>query len=177
MLFHASPRHSPLFPVFLISLFLLIFSLPVAAKSLYVNNSGSPACSDATAYADNTASAPWCSLLRATWGNTTRTDPSTPSEAARAGDTVYVTAGTYRTASYFSVTPVYQPANSGAPGSPIVFQATGTVTLTTTHAPAVEPWGTGSPIIGSELKDYIVWDGFTINQHDVNYRYGKGYRK
>src|SRR3989338_215457 len=48
------------------------------------------------------------------------------------------------------------------------------VTLTTTDAPAAYPWGSGSPIIGSEGQDYITWDGFTINQHDINYRFGNG---
>src|SRR3990167_5050929 len=101
------------------------------AKLLYVNNGGSPSCSDNTSYAANDAAHPWCSLLRATWGNTTRTGPSTPSEAAQAGDTVYVTAGTYQTTSFNSREPVYNPANSGTAGNRIVFQAVGTVTLTT----------------------------------------------
>ena len=56
LLFHASPRHSPLFPVFLISLFLLIFSLPVAAKTLYVDGA---AGNDATTWAANGPSNPW----------------------------------------------------------------------------------------------------------------------
>src|SRR3989338_6765955 len=136
-------------------LFILLMPMAAQAKLLYVNNGGSPSCSDNTSYAANDAAHPWCSLLRATWGNTTRTGPSTPSEAAQAGDTVYVTACTYQTTSFNSRIPVYNPANSGALGAYITFQAVGTVRLITTNAPAAPPWNTGSPIIGAAGRTHI----------------------
>src|SRR3989344_3806224 len=154
---------------------ILLMPMAAQAKLLYVNNGGSPSCSDNTSYAANDAAHPWCSLLRATWGNTNRMGNSTPAQAAQAGDTVYVATGTYQTQSFDSRTPVYNPANSGTSESNrIVFQAVGTVRLITTNAPAAPPWNTGSPIIGADNRDYITWDGFTINQHDIDYTYGNG---
>src|SRR3989344_5436495 len=153
---------------------ILLMPMAAQAKLLYVNKGGPPSGSDNASYAANDAAHPWCSLLRATWGNTNRMGNSTPAQAAQAGDTVYVTAGTYQSTSRRGREAFYSPANSGSVGSRIVFQAVGTVTLTTTDAPAVSPYNTGSPIIGSEGQDYITWDGFTINQHDINYRFGNG---
>ena len=51
LLFHASPRHSPLFPVFLIPLFLLTLSLPVEAKSLYVDGAAGRGAGGIACYA------------------------------------------------------------------------------------------------------------------------------
>src|SRR3990167_70930 len=132
-------------------------------KALYVNNSGSPACSDATTYANNSQANPWCSLLRATWGNTTRTGPSTPSQAAVAGDTVYITAGTYiSTVSNLNsrYDALYNPTNSGTVNGPITFQASGTVTL---QGPDIY-----APIIGANGKNYIHWTGpFYIDEANI----------
>jgi hypothetical protein len=156
-------------------LFLLIFPCAVSAKILYVNNSGSPACSDNTTYASNSSTSPWCSLLRATWGNTTRTGSSTSSQAAQAGDLVLVSAGTYQTTNFNNSQPVYLPANNGTLGNPIIFRAVGTVELTTTGAPGSDVYNDGSPIIGAwDSGSYSHWDGFTINQSNINYRGGYG---
>jgi len=140
----------------LASFILMLLCGPAFAKSLYVNNSGSPACSDSTNYATNDSSNPWCTIGRAAWGSTSRSSPNTD-EAASAGDTVYVTAGTYTgngTGNLFQV--LYNPANSGTDNNTrIVFQAVGLVKLVTTP--------TGGPIIGADGKNYITWDGFYID--------------
>ena len=129
----------------------LMLAAPATAKDLYVNNSGTPACSDATTYANNDAASPWCTVGRAAWGSTNRAAPNT-SEAAQAGDHVYVTAGTYTTVgSDFKFTPAYQPANSGTEESPIVFEAVGAVITTYTS-------GVG-PVIGAEERHWITWKG------------------
>ena len=56
------------------------------AEILYVNNSGSPACSDSTSYRENSPSMPWCTLLRAVRGNSdgNRNSSGVPAETARA---------------------------------------------------------------------------------------------
>lgn len=143
-----------------LAIILALFTASAQAATLYVNNSGSPACSDATAKASNSAGSPWCTIGRAAWGSTTRSSPNS-GEAAAAGDTVQVSAGTYSVAgtnNRFEV--AYTPVNSGSSGNKIRFVASGTVTLTLSS-------GVG-PIIGSGTgaggSDYIVWDGFSINE-------------
>jgi len=127
------------------------------AKSLYVNaNTGS----DSTTYANNTINSPWRTIGRAAWGSTVRTSP-VAAEAAQAGDTVFIAAGTYdlgnATASRFE--PTLNPANEGRQGSPITFKGQGEVILRHT---GLASDGTGSPTIGSNGRDYITWDGFHI---------------
>lgn len=151
-------------------LFILI-PLLADSKSLYVNNSGSPACSDATTYTDNSASSPWCTIGRAAWGSTSRTNPNS-SQAAQAGDTVYVTAGIYTTNQPTGdrKSPVYNPVNTGTNGSPIIFEAVGTVYLRQT--------GGRGPVIGACSQpdcasgypsNYITWRGFTIDEQYAEY--------
>src|SRR5262245_57259652 len=99
----------------------------VSAKDLYVNGTTG---NDSTSYAANSAASPWRTIGRAAWGSTSRTAPVT-AEAARAGDTVNVAAGTYvttGTGERYGI--AYNPVNSGTSTSPIVFAATGVVTLT-----------------------------------------------
>lgn len=137
---------------------LLLFPVHLCAKDLYVNNSGSPACSDSTTYANNGSSNPWCTLGRALWGNANRSTP-VPSQAATAGDTVIVAAGTYTapdTGTRFGI--AFNPVNEGTSDSNrIIIQASGTVNLRST--------GTlGGPVFGSNAKDYLTWDGFTIDE-------------
>jgi len=135
---------------------MLLLHGAVSAKSLYVNNSETPACSDSTTYADNTSASPWCSIGRAAWGSTDRSAPNT-SQAAQAGDTVYITAGTYSTAGTNIAHGIaYQPANSGTISSPIRFEAVGTVILTLSSS--------AGPVIGTNGESYIQWDGFTIDE-------------
>jgi len=138
----------------MIYLLLMVWVLTGVAEAatLYVNNSGSPACDNTTAKASNSAASPWCSIGRAAWGNAVRASANA-SEAAAAGDTVRITAGTYSTAEVVTSTqtPVYNPTNSGTAGNPITFLAVGTVTLQTTAA--------ASPTIGANTKNYITWSG------------------
>ena len=144
-------------------LLLLLAASDVDAKILYVNNSGTPTCSDSTTYASNSAASPWCSIGRASWGNAVRSSSNT-AEAATAGDTVTVTGGTYSHAgisTYVGVgpnrfTPLYGPLNSGTAGNPITFTCTGTCTLTTTS-------GSGA-VFGALNVDYVTWHGFTLDE-------------
>src|SRR3989338_5910098 len=150
LLFHASPRHSPLFPVFLISLFLLIFSLPVAAKTLYVDGA---AGDDAAPWAANGPSNPWRTVGRAAWGSANRAAPN-GAEAAQAGDVVSIATGTYASAlntgtGRYDI--LYNPANNGAAGDPITFRAEGTVAI---QAPSLN-----GPAIGASGRNYIHWTG------------------
>lgn len=129
------------------------------AKTLYVNNSGTPSCSDSTTYADNTSLAPWCTVKRAAWGSTTRSSPNT-SEAAQAGDTVLITSGVYSVSDVYDDRSVafYNPANSGSSGSPITFRGSGgLVELRAANAIGAA--------IGCNQKNYIVWDGFYIDEN------------
>lgn len=143
---------------FLVAALVLAFPVFADAKTLYVNNSGSPACSDSTTYANNGSSNPWCTLGRALWGNTNRSTP-VPSQAATAGDTVIVSAGTYTAPDTgLRLIVAFNPVNQGTSDSNrIIIQASGTVNLRST--------GTlGGPIIGSSQRNYITWDGFTIDE-------------
>lgn len=127
--------------------------LSAAAKVLYVDRANG---NDSVSYANNSATNPWASIGRAAWGSTNRNSPNT-SEAARAGDLVIVRAGTYTTTGANSrILPAYNPANSGSSGSPITFQAEGTVVLTYS--------GGVGPVIGSLERTFITWKGFTINE-------------
>jgi hypothetical protein len=132
---------------------LITAAASVSAKELYVDaNAGN----DATTYSANSASAPWRTLGRAAWGSTNRGSPNT-NEAARAGDTVHVAAGTYSTTGTGDRYGVaFQPTNSGTRAAPITFVAEGLVTLVYTS-------GVG-PVIGSYGRDWITWRGFTINE-------------
>jgi hypothetical protein len=142
------------------------------AKDLFVNNSGSPACSDSTSYEDNSSAQPWCTMLRAVRGNSdgNRNSSGVPSQAAQAGDIVFVSAGTYEYVGPAYIGPdwlsvFYDPVNSGAPGAWIEFRADGMVALT----------GNGNgraSMIGSNHAQYIKWTGFTLNQALSSYRNG-----
>lgn len=149
-----------------------LLSLPAEAKNLYINNSGSPTCSDATTYANNSSSSPWCTLLRAVRGNAdgNRNTAGVSAQAAQAGDTVYVTAGTYNysgaaftAGSWLGV--LYDPINSGTPGAWITFEAVGTVHITGNRSGR-------SSMIGSNSSQYIKWIGFTLNEATSSYRNG-----
>ena len=59
--------------------------------TLYVNGATG---NDSTTYSNNDSANPWATIGRAAWGSTDRSDPNSE-EAAAAGDTVLVAAGTY----------------------------------------------------------------------------------
>lgn len=133
---------------------LLAVATPAAAADLYVNNSGSPACDDGTSKASNSAEAPWCTILRAVVGSTTRSSPNA-GEAADAGDTVYVTGGTYDytgtctagSSCRFDV--LYNPVNEGSSGNMIRVVCLGTCTTT------ADAWN--GPVLGSNGRDFVWW--------------------
>ena len=143
-----------------ICVILAVFTTPALAKELYVDvNRGS----DSVSYEDNSVNSPWATVGRAAWGSTTRNSPNS-SEAAQAGDTVNVAPGVYATTQGTGerYDPIYNPVNNGRPGSPITFLAEGVVTLQS------DTNTIGEPIIGTYQRDYIVWDGFHINEIDVD---------
>lgn len=122
------------------------------SKDLFVDPSGN----DAVTYAQNSATTPWRTIGRAAWGSTSRTSPNS-AEAAKGGDVVKITAGTYATTgSGDRFIPAYHPANSGTASAPIRFEAQGTVVLTFSS-------GVG-PMIGAGFggRHYIHWSGVTI---------------
>ena len=149
---HGSQQHK-VTVAFVLGAFFVLYATASAAKTLYVDaNSGS----DSTTYADNGSAAPWATIGRAAWGSSSRSSPNA-SQAAQAGDTVIVRAGTYTTTGTVSrQTPAYNPANSGTAGNPITFQAEGAVTLRYSS-------GIG-PVIGAFQRNYITWRGFRLDE-------------
>jgi hypothetical protein len=141
-------------------------SFSASAAELYVSN-GSSACSDSTTRANNTASSPWCTIGRAAWGSTTRSSPNA-AEAAQAGDTVYVDAGTYTVAgSNMDNAPTYDPVNAGTSDSNrIIFKGVGTVVLRYSSGRGPMIGATSVDGVGTR-SDYITWDGFTIYDADA----------
>lgn len=132
------------------------------AKTLYVDTATG---NDATTYANNDAAHPWATIARAAWGSTVYASPDT-SQAAAAGDTVRITAGVYwekgNTAtgggSQYAV--CLSPANSGTAGNLITFLGVGgTVDIRAFDATI------RGPMIGSNGKNYIVWDSVTVNDY------------
>ena len=148
-----------LFKICSASLFIFFgYAFQAEAKNLYVNQSTG---NDAATYAQNDESHPWATIGRAAWGSTNRTAPNT-FEAARAGDRVYVTAGTFNASASSNnrSEPAFNPANSGTAGNPISFEGIGTVVLRSTN-------GIG-PVIGSSNRNYIQWKNFYIDEANVN---------
>ncbi len=151
-------------PGLLLLLVLPLFAGAAHARTLHVNNSGTPPCSDSTTYAANSASAPWCTIGRAAWGSG---NPNMPiaSQAAVAGDTVRIEAGTYRTTSTRTACAsggtryavALNPANSGTSGSPITFRGMGTVSVLLAA-------GYVGPTIGADGRNHIVWDNVLIDE-------------
>lgn len=147
----------------LIAILVLVFPFSTPAKTLYV----APTGNDSVTYDANSEISPWRTIGRAAWGSTSRISWNA-NQAARAGDTVIVQAGTYNAsaASGTRYEPAYNPANSGTSTSPITFLAQGAVSLQSTN-------GTG-PVIGAYNRNYIIWDGFYIDEDYVNTRSDTG---
>mgnify|MGYP003341173535 CR=1 FL=1 len=128
-----------------------------SGRTLYVNGATG---NDATPYAQNSAQRPWKTIGRAAWGSPDR-ERRNGAEAARAGDTVLVAAGTYAagpgTNSRNEI--LYYTENSGEAGRPITFRADGVVKLALSS-------GRGT-IIGAYRRNHITWDGFTINEAEA----------
>ncbi|MET0005255.1 MAG: right-handed parallel beta-helix repeat-containing protein [Candidatus Thiodiazotropha sp.] len=138
----------------------LAFSV-AQAKTLYVDNSTG---NDSTSYEANSSSNPWASLGRATWGSSSPSNVNA-SQAARAGDVVIVRSGNYNTSvggTGERYAPVYNPANSGTSGNEIVFRAEGNVVLSSNTNTI------GEPLIGTYNRSHIVWDGFILDERNIN---------
>lgn len=92
----------------------------------------------------------WAAIGRAAWGSTNRSSPDT-SQAAAAGDIVYVFGGDYDSSAVISdrFGVLYDPANAGSSGNPIRFVSVGTVTVTCP--------GCLSPVLGSQSTNYVEW--------------------
>ena len=139
----------------------ILLSAPLwaSAKTLYVDGSTG---SDSTSYAANGPSTPWRTIGRAAWGNASRSAPNS-SEAARAGDTVSIVAGTYSSSLNIGGgrwLVLYDTVNDGTAGNPIVFLATGVVRIQARY------WY--GPVIGASEKDYIHWTGpFYLDEADI----------
>jgi hypothetical protein len=110
----------------------------------------------AASYSNGSCSAPWATIGRAAWGNANRATPNT-SEAAAAGDTVYVCAGSYTTTGTATRhTPAFNPVNAGSSGNPITFVAAAGVTVSYTSS--------SGPVIGCNSVDYITWRGWSLDE-------------
>jgi parallel beta-helix repeat protein len=133
------------------------------AKTLYVSAATG---NDSVSYANNNQSTPWATIGRAAWGSTNRLSPNTD-EAARAGDTVIILPGTYTTSGTGERWGVaYMPANSGTASSPIVFR--GNPEESRAEGPSsnsvILQLSSLGPVIGAQSRNYIVWDGFYIDE-------------
>lgn len=125
---------------------------------LYVNAATG---NDATTKAANTSGTPWATIGRAVWGNASRASAS-GAQAAAAGDTVIVATGDYVQSGSTGLgkeDPLLTPQNAGTAGNPITIQTDGGVVTISTPS-------YNGPCIGAYQKDYIIWDGFTINEVD-----------
>ena len=142
-------------------------ALPIfaEAKSLFVNNSGTPACADATSYTANDSAHPWCTIGRAAWGSN---NPNLPNaaQAAQPGDTVNINSGTYNTISTNTScvsgarwAVALNPVNTGTSGAPIRFAGVGVGTVNVLLAS-----GYAGPTIGADGRDYIIWDNVRIDE-------------
>lgn len=146
----------------------LLLTGTVDAATLYVNNSGSPACSDSTTKASNSAGSPWCSVYRAAHGSAPPGADDT-AQAAAAGDVVTVTAGTYATAGTGTRNvPALNPANDGTAGNYITFQCA------TTHGCILQLSSSDGPVIGAYVRVYIKWIGFYVNELNATPRVDTG---
>jgi hypothetical protein len=78
----------------------------------------------------------------------------------QAGDTVLVKEGTYNVGASASwAVPAVNPSRSGEKGNPITFKAF------PKHKVMITTSG-GQAAIGSNGRDYIIWDGFVVNMAD-----------
>lgn len=118
----------------LLTAVLVLLGANADAASLCVKSGGNDATAKASLsyVAGNEAgSTCWATLGRAVWGNVSRSSPNA-SEAAAAGDTVYIFGGTYDTTVNLGTRnqTAYNTANDGTAGNPLVFRCVGVCTVT-----------------------------------------------
>jgi hypothetical protein len=121
-------------PLFLPMLFLLFFVAPIYAATHYVDNSGSPACSNSPG--NGSEAAPWCTI-------------SYGIAHINGGDTLNVKAGTYN-----DYVDIAGPA--GSAGAPTIIQTYQAATVTILGS------GVNSGRVKIENTSYITFSGFTI---------------
>jgi len=136
------------------------------SRFLYVDNSPGSGCSDSTSRALNSETSPWCTIGRAAWGQSTRPQyyPGTSSSiAAQPGDVIIIKEGIYSApGTDENLAPQWSPVNSGNAGDKIIFKGVGLVDLR-------QDIGIGGSIIGCSMGiDHIIWDGFYINEVNMN---------
>lgn len=135
------------------------------SQALYVDPTH-PSASDNTTRANNSPTTPWATVQRALTGAANECTTNA-SEAAQAGDTVVVSAGTYTESSpsvcgVGNVTPTFRPINSGSSGSRITIQCV------TDRACTLRTTGGNGPTFGVEDVDYITWRGFVAEADPEN---------
>jgi hypothetical protein len=133
----------------------LLAGSPARAATYYVD-----AATGDDANAGSSEGAAWATVTRAMG----LTGGGGPRSGAAAGDTVLVKSGTYffDTAPATSITPCYNPTNSGSPGRPITFRAypghSPVLDCRTYHSPDSQ----GSPVFGTSGRSHVVYDGFSV---------------
>ncbi len=150
-------RAGLLFPV----LAVFIFAAGAAnAKTLYVDSTNGR---DTVNYTRNSQRSPWKSIGRAVWGSSDINNPN-PREAARAGDIVIVKQGNYTATQGRGerYSPIYNPVNNGSKGRPITIRAQGKVVLNSKTSTR------GEPLIGTYRKNFVIWDGFIVDEVNSN---------
>jgi hypothetical protein len=142
----------------LLAVLVCLWASSVDAANLCVKtggNDGTAKASISYSAGNEAGSTCWATIGRAMWGNADRSTPSS-SQAADAGDTVYVFGGTYQYSGNCSpstgncrLIPLYDPTNTGMMGSPITVTSVGTVVV------AAQNWN--GPAVGANTKNYIKW--------------------
>lgn len=130
------------------------------AKTLYVD---SVIGNDATTYANCSKTNPWRSIDRAVWGSTSYASQNA-SQAAQAGDVVFVASGTYwangsttlDSESKWRV--ALNPVNSGTQNNEICFVGVGNVYIRLNA-------NIRGPMIGAFNRNYIIWKNFIIDDY------------
>lgn len=141
---------------------MLLVAADASAKTLCVN----PATgNDTNTYAantgntDGTGTSCWATLYRAAKG-AAPPGAEVSAQAAQAGDTVYVAAGTYTApGTGLKDVPAFNSANSGTAGNYISFRAVGTVILQLSSSDGAT--------LGCNGEDYVKWVGFTVLEADA----------
>lgn len=148
------------------------YSEQSALRTLYVNPSH-PAASDSYDVSEVSSEQPWATLMRAVRGSSDQYSPNS-SQAAQAGDLVLTYPGTYvgeAGGDEFDVT--YNPVNQGTAANPIRFEAVyHACQLSDTDAnrsiiQTVSSGGRGGAAIGANSRNYIIWEGFFLDENDI----------